>query len=119
MEGSRGFKRKMLREGKIILADGNEVEFGTPTAYGVGPDRYPANVVGWSKSGKTVYLQDARYRHTENSILEDQEYMFIPDPTEKVWKATYRKKHKTFIRVGWDHSSICFGGYSAYRDPNY
>ena len=109
----------MITKGSITLPNGSDVEFGTAGAYSVGSDIYPCTVVGWSKSGKTVWVQDAEYKVISGSTYDGSaKYECWPNALRPLKKATFRKDRR-FRFSGVRHGSVSFGRFSVHIDPHF
>lgn len=110
----------MITEGKVILPNGKEATFGTPGSYSVGSDVYPCTVFGWTKSGKTLWVQNAGYRVVEGSAHNGTAvYECWPNALNPIRKVTWRAKSRTFRFKGWKHGSVSIGKFYAYQDPHF
>ena len=111
----------METEGEITLPNGDTIRTGQGGGYHVGSDSYPVTIIGWSKSGKTLYYQHASARHTEDSeYYGTQRYVFTADTTGPIWVATWRRGGAGgFKRKGSRYISISTRGYRKYRDPSF
>lgn len=76
-------------------------------------DRYPATVIGMSKSGKTITLR-------EDNVAEWKDYYgisFMPNPNGRIWTA--RKNSKGVWRTSVEKCGVTFDERQAYRDPSF
>jgi len=113
----------MVSEGSVTLPNGDTIEAGQGGSYCIGSDRYPVTIVGWTKSGKTIFYQAAKRARNDNNgaFSEAQSYLFWSNPKAPVQKATWRTtRHGSFYResrerTGFIHTS----GYDAHFDPSF
>ena len=113
--------KNMITTGSITLPNGETIKAGQGGSYGIGSDCYPITIIGWSKSGKTLYFQDATARATKDSdYYGDQTYLFIPNPEAEIQKATWRTGRRTggaFRPKGSNHGYVDTSGYRKRLDP--
>ena len=113
----------MITNGTITLPNGNTISAGQGGSYGIGSDTYPVTIIGWTKSGKTLYYQDAIARATNDSdYYGTQRYLFIADPSAKVRTATWRTGRRTggaFRPKGSKCGYIGTNGYYKRMDPSF
>ena len=113
----------MITSGKITLPNGDTITAGQGGSYGIGCDLYPITIVGWTKSGKTIYYQKARARTTRNSdYYSDQRYLITTNPDAPIKAATWRKKVDGFKPKGsFSHHGgfIYTDGYAKHLDPSF
>jgi hypothetical protein len=94
----------MTNTGNITLPNGDTISAGQGGSYTVGSDTYPVTIVGWSKSGKTLYYRRAK-RVTRGSDV------FTPRLDKPVQTATWRARDEVFRPKGCGWSSIHTDGY--------
>ena len=112
--------KNMISSGTITLPNDQTVSAGQGGSYHIGSDTYPVTIVGWSKSGKTVFYQAAVARPTKDSdFYGTQSHLFVADPSAPVKKATWRKGDESFRPKGSKHGSIGTSGYRSYLDPGF
>ena len=115
--------KNMITTGSITLPNGETVEAGQGGSYSIGSDSYPITIIGWSKSGKTLYYQDAIARATQNSdFYGTQRHLFVADPSAPVETATWRTGRRTggaFRPKGSNHGYIGTKGYHKRLDPGF
>ena len=113
----------METKGSITLPNGQTIGAGQGGCLGIGSDRYPVTIVGWTKSGKTIYYQGANSRRVDdNGLSEDQSHTFSPDPGAEVETATWRTGARhggEFVPKGRQHGYISTRGHVAHRDPSF
>jgi len=110
----------MLTEGTITLPNGQTIEVGQGGSYGIGSDRYPVTIIGWTKSGKTIWYQTATGKRTDNNgMSECQSYEFTPNPNGRVSVGTWRRRVNSFQPKGDNCGYIGTNGYDQYRDPSF
>ena len=110
----------MLREGTVTLPNGQTIEAGQGGCYSIGSDRYPVTIIGWTKSGKTIYYQYADAKRTDNNgMSESQSYEFTPNPNGRVGVATWRRRTNSFQPKGGRSGYLSTTGYAKYRDPSF
>jgi len=103
----------------ITDRDGRVITVGTPATIGIGSDSYPATVVGISKSGRTIEVQNDNYQRTDsNGYGGNQEYSYAPNPDAPIHKYSLRKDGR-FRLVGSNWGGIGFGERRAYQDPSF
>tara|TARA_R110000824_G_C15214068_1_gene676946 strand:- start:530 stop:1012 length:483 start_codon:yes stop_codon:yes gene_type:complete len=109
---------RVIQTGSITLPNGEAVRDGQGAAYHIGSDSYPFTILGWTKTGKTVFFQKAERRRIATDCPEDQRYLFAADLDGKIeaGKWTTRRGH-SFYAAG-----RCGGyttdGFAAYADPH-
>jgi len=120
--------KNMVTTGSITLPDGTTITVGQGSAYHIGSDSYAMTVIGWTKSGKTIYVQQAKARATNNSdYYSRQSYLFTADPNAEIEIVTWRRmKYAPASRGGgsWKKKGrktgyFTFKGYRYYRDPSF
>jgi Tol biopolymer transport system component len=113
----------MITTGSITLPSGETIRAGQGGSYGIGSDSYPVTIVGWSKSGKTIYYQAAIARATSNSdYYGAQRYLFVADPSAPIQAATWRTGRRTagaFRPKGSKHGYVSTNGYYKRTDPSF
>ena len=108
----------MFLTGKIKLPNGKELSTPSGGTYQVGSDTYPVTIVGFSRSGKTVFYRRANYRMAPGHDYLDQEYIYEDHPKAEIKKATWRRRGG-FKPVGCQTTYIRTNGYGCYRDPHF
>jgi len=110
----------MLNHGTITLPNGQTIGAGQGGSYSVGSDRHPITIIGWTKSGKTIYYRAANAKRTDsNGLSECQSYEFTPNPNGRVSVATWRRRAKRFKPKGHSFANIWTNGYDKYSDPSF
>ena len=76
-------------------------------------------IIGWTKSGKTIYYQAARSKATKDACYyTNQRYVFIADPDAEIQVATWRRRDGCFVPKGRQHGYVSTKGYAKYTDPS-
>ena len=120
----------MISIGTVTLPNGCTISSGQGGTYSIGTDTYPITIVGWSKSGKTIFYRSARSVATKDSnfygVRGEQCHQFIEDPNAIIEVATWRRPGTKqqgntgcFRPKGSTYSRIETDGYGAYRDPHF
>ena len=111
--------KNMITEGSIKLPNGDTVSAGHGGYYAICGDRYPVTIVGWSKSGKTIYYQDAKKIPTKDCMLRGkQTYLYQPNPEAKLKKATWRRNENCFVPSGKTTGGVFTSGYKGFLNPD-
>ena len=75
--------------------------------------------VGWSKSGKPIYYQDAKKIPTKDCMLRGkQTYLYQPNPEAKLKKATWRRNENCFVPSGKTTGGGFTSGYKGFLNPD-
>ena len=116
----------MIQGGDIALPSGQVITSGQGGYYSVGSDVYPVTIIGWSKSGKTLYYQAALAQPTEtHEHFGRQDYTFEPDPNAGIQIATWRRpgrvggRNGRFVPQGATTTTIGTTGYHKRIDPSF
>ena len=110
----------MLTEGTIRLPNGQAIHANWHGSYTCGTDLYPMVILGWSKSGKTIFCQEAKFRRCDSSGYgEDQAWMIWVNPNGRKFKATWRSKEKQFRKSYHEYGFVYTDGFSCHRDPSF
>jgi hypothetical protein len=113
----------MISTGTITLPNGSTISAGQGGSYGIGSDSYPVTIIGWTKSGKTLYYRSAIARATKDSdYYGTQTYLFIADPSAPVKTATWRTGRRTggaFRPKGSTNGYVSTNGYRKRMDPSF
>jgi hypothetical protein len=118
-----GGRQPMITNGSIALPSGQTISAGHGAHYGIGADRYPVTIIGWTASGKTIYYQAAKAHPTADSDhYGEQRSLFTPDPDAPIKAATWRSsKHREggFCPKGEACGYVSTNGYASHRDPSF
>ena len=111
----------MKTKGAITLPDGRTIIAGQGGTYTIGSDCYPITIVGWSKSGKTLFYQEATARPTRGSDFYGiQSCLYTPNTDAEIKKATWRRSNGgCFKPAGRPCGFVDAGGYSKRIDPSF
>ena len=110
----------MITEGTITLPNGQTIHANSHGSYTVGSDVYPMVILGWTKSGKTIFCQEAKSRRCDgNGYGEDQAWMVWENPNGRRFKATWRSKEKEFRRSYNKYGFVYTDKFRCYRDPSF
>jgi len=107
----------MNTTGTITLPNGQTIEAGQGATYRIGSDAYPVTILGWSKSGNTIYYRQARWCWKSDD--------YVDNPAREVEVATWRKParwnydrgnfYQRYGRCGY----ITTDGYEQGHDPSF
>ena len=111
---------RVIHTGSITLPNGQTVRDGQGAAYHIGSDSYPRTIIGWTASGKTIFVQAANSHSvsTGNNNREDQRHLFTANPAGKIetvkWTTRRGDSYFSTGRCGYVSTS----GYASYPAPH-
>lgn len=109
---------RVIHTGTITLPNGETVRDGQGAAYHIGSDSYPFTILGWTKTGKTVFFQKAERRRIATDCPEDQRYLFAADSDGKIEAAKWTTRRGHSFYAAGRCGAYTTDGFSAYADPH-
>lgn len=114
----------MISNGTITLPCGTEAAPGTDVTFTCGSDRYPYLVLGWTKSGKTLWVQRQKATAAEDheGVYGRQSYTIEPDAEGEIVVVTWRPSKGAYDRKG--HATtrgirFTVGSARCHQDPGF
>ena len=120
--------KNMIVDGTITLQNGETIQHGQGGRYYSGSDVYPVTIVGWSKSGKTIFYRSAKAIPTKDcDYYGEQSYLYVDLPEAPIKAATWRSSKRyrnyknggAYVPKGSSFGSIGTNGYLKSLDPSF